>query len=189
MPINVQSGEIPTLPNATSYQLKIQKKYEDYLEKLNSTSGGLPTQHVRSPLRSPRVKKKSNSPLKKNVGIKSSLYAPVRDGSSVNSYNNNVMIPQKAQKISSSVYGSLASNLDHDDTQAETKSILSSNYKQSRKNSKPISQKRSKKKIQFKNVTETASANSSPSRKRKNYLNGGNSPKINKKIQIEDPQT
>tara|TARA_B110000305_G_scaffold213164_1_gene248840 strand:+ start:137 stop:292 length:156 start_codon:yes stop_codon:yes gene_type:complete len=43
MPINVQSGEIPTLPNATSYQLKIQKKYEDYLEKLNSTSGGLPT--------------------------------------------------------------------------------------------------------------------------------------------------
>lgn len=127
MPINVQSGEIPTLPNATSYQLKIQKKYEDYLEKLNSTTGGLP---VRSPLRSPRVKKKSNSPLKKNVGIKSSLYAPVvRDGSSVNSYNNNVMIPQKAQKISSSVYGSLASNLDHDDTQAETKSILSSNYK------------------------------------------------------------
>ena len=43
MPINVQSGEIPTLPNATSYQLKIQKKYEDYLEKLNSTSGGLHT--------------------------------------------------------------------------------------------------------------------------------------------------
>lgn len=54
------------------------------------------------------------------------------------------------------------------------------------KTSKPISQKRSKKKITFKNATETASANSSPSRKRKNYLNGGNSPKINKKIEMGD---
>lgn len=75
MPLNVQSGEIPSLPNATNYQLKIQKKYEEYLERLN---GGLP---VRSPLRSPRVKK-SNSP-KKRVAKQASLYSAVRDGSSV----------------------------------------------------------------------------------------------------------